>query len=126
MSQVLGNLMTNAVESIVAAGRGSGRLSISLSRVVEAGAGTEKIIIADDGVGFEPETAAGLFERGHTSKMGDSNGLGLHWCANAVKALGGSLQLESDGPGKGARAIILLRDQQAEAGDKVSAAVLAA
>lgn len=116
MSQVIGNLLTNAVEAIVAADRRPGRLSISFAQA-EDGA---KIIITDDGVGFEPKTAAKLFERGHSSKKARSGGLGLHWCANTVKAMGGSLTLESEGPGKGARSIVVL------SGSQTSAAVLAA
>ena len=85
-----------------------------------------KITITDDGAGFEPATAAKLFERGHSSKKVRSSGLGLHWCANTIKAMGGSLSLESDGPGKGARASILLYEMQTVAGDEVSAATRAA
>ncbi len=109
MSQVIANLMTNAVESIIAADRRPGRLAISLTRVAEADGEMAAIMIADDGLGFEPEMAKQLFERGHSSKTHRSGGLGLHWCANTIGAMGGSLALESTGPGMGARAIIRLR-----------------
>jgi signal transduction histidine kinase len=130
MSQVVGNLLTNAVEAIVAADRRPGRLSISFARSDDAGANGAKITITititDDGVGFPPETAAKLFERGHSSKKARSGGLGLHWCANTVKAMGGALSLESDGPGQGARAIIVLQGPEAAESVEPKAGVLAA
>jgi signal transduction histidine kinase/sensor domain CHASE-containing protein len=104
-SQVIGNLVTNAVESIIAADRRPGRLSIT---VAPADGSFARITLTDDGQGFAPETAAGLFDRGRSSKRGRSGGLGLHWCANTLRAMDGSLSLESDGPGKGARAIVML------------------
>lgn len=111
-SQVIGNLMTNAVESIVAADRRPGRLSISLARIDDADGEAVSIAITDDGQGFEPEMAAKLFERGYSSKKARSGGLGLHWCANTVKAMGGSLSIESEGPGKGARVVVTLRGRE--------------
>lgn len=103
-SQVVGNLLTNAVESIAAAGRQPGRIAVAIS------AFDDKVLIAisDDGSGFEPSQAQQLFERGFSSKSGHSSGLGLHWCANTVNAMGGSLTLTSEGPGKGATATLTL------------------
>jgi signal transduction histidine kinase len=125
-SQVIGNLLTNAVEAIVAADRRPGRLSISFARADTAGANGAKITVTDDGVGFPPEMAAKLFERGHSSKKACAGGLGLHWCANTVKAMGGALSLESDGPGKGARAIIVLQGLEFVESVAPKAGVLAA
>ena len=62
-----------------------------MARVDEDGSEVAKITITDDGVGFEPEAAAKLFERGQSSKKARSSGLGLHWCANTIKAMGGRL-----------------------------------
>lgn len=108
LSQVIGNLMTNAVESIVRADNRPGRMTLSLVGGTDTPDGLVEITLADDGSGFAPETAMRLFERGETSKLGKSGGLGLHWCANTVRAMGGSLSLESDGVGKGARATLRL------------------
>lgn len=82
-------------------------MSVALDQIDNAGGVFVRVVITDDGVGFEPALAANLFERGQSSK-GRSGGLGLHWCANTVKAMGGALSLESEGPGTGARAIVLL------------------
>ena len=109
LSQVIGNLMTNAVESIVRADNRPGRMTLSLVGGTDTPDGFVEITLADDGSGFAPETAVQLFERGETSKLGKSGGLGLHWCANTVRAMGGSLSLESDGVGRGARATLRLK-----------------
>jgi signal transduction histidine kinase len=107
LSQVIANLMTNALESIVAQQSSPGRLAIALTCDETGARSVTRIVLHDDGRGFEPSEAAKLFERGQSSKPG-SGGLGLHWCANTMRAMGGSLVLESDGPGKGARAIVTL------------------
>ena len=44
-----------------------------------------------------------VFEKGFSTKSRDTNyGIGLHWCANAVAALGGRIWAASEGPGRGA------------------------
>jgi len=44
-----------------------------------------------------------VFERGFSTKSSATNsGIGLHWCANALNALGGSLRVESPGTNRGA------------------------
>ena len=58
---------------------------------------------ADDGVGIEGGNLARIFEKGYTTKSRETNfGIGLHWCANALTALGGRIWATSDGPGRGA------------------------
>jgi two-component system NtrC family sensor kinase len=50
----------------------------------------------DDGVGIAAEHLPRLFEKGFSTKSPESNfGIGLHWCANAINALGGSIRAES-------------------------------
>ncbi|MGD9815214.1 MAG: ATP-binding protein [Hyphomonadaceae bacterium] len=103
-SQVVGNLLTNAIESIAAAGRRPGRIAVSV-----ASAGDKiAVTVCDDGAGFDPALAVKLFERGFSTKPGHSSGLGLHWCANTVNAMGGALTLSSAGPGQGASATLTL------------------
>jgi signal transduction histidine kinase len=108
LSQVVNNLMTNAVEAVVRAGREPGSLKVCVASGSDADDGTCQLSIVDDGTGFEPERAKQLFERGESSKRGKSGGLGLHWCANTVRAMGGALSLTSEGPGKGAKATLKL------------------
>jgi signal transduction histidine kinase len=104
LSQVIGNLFGNAVESIVARGTGSGSIAATITQADDR----VTIAIRDDGEGFSPEIAATLFQRGFSTRAHKSGGLGLHWCANSMNAMEGSLKLESDGPGLGAVAILTL------------------
>lgn len=106
LSQVLENLVMNAIESL-RAGAGAGGAIRFAAKVDEAG-GTCRITVSDDGLGFDQEVAPRLFERGFSTRASKSGGLGLHWCANTVKAMNGSLTLESEGMGKGAHAQLTL------------------
>lgn len=105
LSQVIGNLFANAGEAIAGAGRVSGRIAVAVA--VEAG--TVEVRIQDDGEGFDPEVGATLFQRGYSTRAHKSGGLGLHWCANSMTAMEGSLRLESEGRGRGATAVLTLR-----------------
>lgn len=117
LSQIVGNLLANAVEAIAATGR-EGRIAVAA-----AAAGDQVILtIADDGEGFDAGRAAHLFQRGFSTRAEKAGGLGLHWCANAANAMGGTLTLESDGPGRGARARLTLRAAPADqAGTRAAA-----
>lgn len=109
LSQVIGNLFANAAEAIAATGRDSGSISVTIR---EQG-GKVEIVIRDDGEGFDPEIAAQLFQRGFSTRDSKMGGLGLHWCANSMVAMGGSLSLRSDGKGTGARAVLTLQASSA-------------
>lgn len=109
LSQVIGNLFANAAEAIAATGRDSGSISVT----IRAQRGKVEIAIRDDGEGFDPETAAKLFQRGFSTRDSKMGGLGLHWCANSMIAMGGSLALRSDGKGTGARAVLTLQASDA-------------
>ncbi|WP_394653216.1 CHASE4 domain-containing protein [uncultured Sphingomonas sp.] len=104
LSQVIGNLLANAGEAIVASGGGGGQITAS---IVEVGDRVE-LHIRDNGEGFDPENEPKFFQRGYSTRAHKSGGLGLHWCANAMLAMGGSLRLESRGKGTGASAILTL------------------
>ncbi|WP_242095876.1 CHASE4 domain-containing protein [Sphingomonas sp. CROZ-RG-20F-R02-07] len=105
LSQVIGNLFGNAAEAIAARGTGSGSIAVSVTETAEH----VTIAIRDDGEGFDAETGATLFQRGFSTRAHKSGGLGLHWCANAMNAMEGSLRLESEGRGCGAVAILTLK-----------------
>lgn len=66
-----------------------------------------EISVTDNGLGIEEQSQHKLFTHGFTTKP-DGHGFGLHSSANAIKSRGGSLKLESPGPGKGATATITL------------------
>ncbi len=105
LSQVVGNLLGNAAEAITATGRGSGSIAVSVTEDKDK----VRVVIRDDGDGFDPENAPTLFQRGFSTRKHKSGGLGLHWCANSMNAMEGKLDLLSEGMGKGARAILTLK-----------------
>ena len=109
LSQVVGNLFANAGEAIAATGREGGSISVTIR---EHG-GKVEVTIRDDGEGFDPEATPQLFQRGFSTRAKKSGGLGLHWCANSMVTMGGSLTLRSDGQGNGARAVLTLQASDA-------------
>ncbi len=57
--------------------------------------------VADNGIGIDPENLTRIFQHGFTTRKA-GHGFGLHSGALAAKELGGSLNVNSDGPGLGA------------------------
>jgi len=110
LSQVVGNLFSNAAEAIAAAG-GSGNITVTIDDIADH---QVEIAIRDTGEGFAPADAPNLFQRGFSTRAHKSGGLGLHWCANSMTAMDGSLRLESDGVGLGAVARLVLKAPAAE------------
>lgn len=99
LKQVVQNLIVNAAE----AARDRGRLTVA-ARILPSAAGTLlELTFADDGAGIAAAHLPRLFERGFSTKARAGNaGVGLHWCATAVTALGGRLRAESAGDARGA------------------------
>jgi signal transduction histidine kinase len=107
--QVLSNLILNAYESIERAKHGKGRISLSARNTVIDDTEMVQLTVRDNGTGFEEEVRNKVFQRGFTSKgVGDTKGLGLHWCANAVAGMGGRIFADSEGEGHGAEFHVLL------------------
>jgi len=75
---------------------GSGR--IVLRTTCEEGA--VRVEIIDNGIGIQPEHLTKVFTQGFSTKK-SFRGFGLHYCANAVKEMGGSIEIDSAGVGKG-------------------------
>jgi len=105
LSQVIGNLLGNAAEAIAATGAVSGSIDVT---VRETDTHVD-IAIRDTGEGFDGDIGATLFQRGFSTREHKSGGLGLHWCANSMTAMEGSLRLESEGRGRGAIATLTLK-----------------
>lgn len=106
LRQVLTNLLLNAAESITAAGV-NGQIRVGFTELHST---PRKMVvtISDNGEGIAGDRLGAIFERGHSSRAHRTGGLGLHWCANAIRSQGGSITVRSDGPGQGATFIITL------------------
>jgi signal transduction histidine kinase len=58
--------------------------------------------MSDNGVGIPAANLNKIFNHGFTTRKKGGHGFGLHSGANAAKEMGGTLKVESDGPGHGA------------------------
>jgi two-component system NtrC family sensor kinase len=100
---ILQNLIINAADAVRDAGKERGVLRVSAEIVQEAQLQQLHLHCKDDGVGIPAQNLARVFEKGFSTKSPETNqGIGLHWCANAINALGGRIWATSDGPGCGA------------------------
>jgi two-component system sensor histidine kinase ChiS len=96
--QVLDNLVKNAIESIKSHTGSERALTV---RIRSVGPDRAQIVVSDTGRGIERENLQKIFNYGFTTKR-YGNGFGLHSAANAMMEMGGTIQVQSDGPGKGA------------------------
>ena len=95
--QILVNLVRNAQDACDNSGREKKRLTLRVSH----GDDRVRIAVCDNGVGIPAENRTRIFAHGFTTKK-DGHGFGLHSGALAAREMGGSLTVESDGPGQGA------------------------
>jgi PAS domain S-box-containing protein len=95
--QILVNLVRNAKYACDESGRADRRLTMRVAN----GDGTFKITVLDNGIGIPPENLTRIFDYGFTTRKG-GHGIGLHGSALAAKEMGGSLTVQSGGPGQGA------------------------
>jgi len=95
--QILVNLLRNAKHACQESDRADKRLTVRVAN----GDGQIKISMIDNGVGIPPENLTRIFNHGFTTRKG-GHGFGLHSGALAAKEMGGSLTVQSDGPGQGA------------------------
>jgi sensor domain CHASE-containing protein len=117
LQQVFQNLIQNACEAMRDTGRAQGNLYVTGGIVVEPEGERLVLRFRDDGAGVPAENLPRLFERGFSTKSRESNsGIGLHWCANALNALGGGLRAESAGTGRGAGFLVTIPIREASGG----------
>jgi C4-dicarboxylate-specific signal transduction histidine kinase len=93
--QILINLITNARQAM------KGQEVKTLTLRIHASATAVCIAVADTGCGISPEHMTLMFGHGFTTKA-EGHGFGLHSSALAAKEMKGSLNVQSDGPGRGA------------------------
>jgi signal transduction histidine kinase len=106
---ILQNLIINAAEAVREAGKERGVLRVSAEITREAERQQLHLQLKDDGVGIPAQNLERVFEKGFSTKSPETNhGIGLHWCANAINALGGRIWAASEGPGRGASMHLLV------------------
>lgn len=110
MIQVLVNLLRNAEDAFDALGDGDPaggrdrRIEIQAHVTVEE---RVRLLVRDNGAGFDPDRAGELFARGASNKRGGT-GLGLYTSRSTIEAHGGTIAITSPGPGRGATVTIEL------------------
>ncbi len=110
--QILINLIANAKQAVNRSGAEEKCITL---RVAMNGDQKAKISVIDNGIGITPENLTKVFHYGFTTRK-DGHGFGLHSGALAAKELGGSLSVQSDGPGRGATFTLELPSQPPASG----------
>lgn len=104
MVQVLIHVLNNAFEAIQMSEKENGhRLAITLRRAED---GMVELSVRDSGIGVEPDALEQIFYHGYSTKN-NQTGFGLHYCANAMMEMKGSVRAFSDGSEHGT--LIVLR-----------------
>jgi signal transduction histidine kinase len=94
LQQVILNLVTNALDAI----EGAGEVRIT----ARAAPGHVEMLVQDTGCGIPPEHLAKIFDPFFTTKdVGKGTGLGLAISQGILEQHGGSIEVKSDGMGKG-------------------------
>jgi signal transduction histidine kinase len=114
LQQLLLNLLTNALDAI----EGDGEVRIAAD-LVKAGHGARDrreivdLSVADDGCGIALEHLSNVFDPFFTTKeVGKGTGLGLPICQSIVEQHGGTIEIKSEGIGKGALVTVKLPVQR--------------
>jgi len=96
LMQVVLNILKNSIEAIdlFAADK-------SISICIKNHPGLLVLEVKDSGKGFDEETGKKLFTRGFTTKT-SGTGLGLNSCRAIIESYDGTIEIHSEGPGKGA------------------------
>jgi signal transduction histidine kinase len=105
LQQVVWNLLSNAVKFTPKAGR--------VQVVVERRESSIAIVVADTGIGLEPDFLPHVFDRFSQAESSSTRrhgglGLGLSIVKHLVELHGGTISVTSDGPGKGATFTVTL------------------
>lgn len=95
--QILVNLIRNAKYACDEVSRNDKTITLQLRN----GGGTVKISVIDNGIGIPAENLSRIFNHGFTTRA-EGHGFGLHSGALAAREMGGTLTVQSEGPGAGA------------------------
>jgi signal transduction histidine kinase len=101
LQEVILNLLTNALDAI----EGEGEIRITAFPA----SGQVVMRVRDTGCGIPPEHLAKIFDPFFTTKeVGKGTGLGLAICQGIMEQHGGSIEVESEGVGKGSTVTVRL------------------
>ena len=100
LHEAVAALLQNALEAV----RDGGRVELTAS----TSGGLHRVEIADDGAGISRADLERVFEPFFTTKKGRGSGLGLSAALRIAAKHGGTVEAQSDGPGKGARFTLVL------------------
>ena len=93
-SQVLGNLIKNALHSLTAA---DSRYPLGALRIkVERNKMKGRIEVSDEGMGIAPALLPRIFKPFFSNDRDTGHGLGLAFCQQVVQSAGGSIQVKSE------------------------------
>jgi len=122
LAMVLQKLAQYAADAAQRAGLGRARLRLSAWRRSSEGGGTLRLLVESSAGGIAPAETTALFQKpvrvdsgGTSAAQASALGADLHWCANTLHALGGSIAAASAGPADGIRFEILLPLNEAAA-----------
>jgi two-component system, NtrC family, sensor kinase len=97
--KVFSYLLTNSLESVKLGNNREKKLKITAFVDFIGKNKMVHIKFEDYGLGIEPENMTRIFERGYNTKS--LSGESLHWCANTINNMNGTLYAESKGIGQG-------------------------
>jgi two-component system NtrC family sensor kinase len=106
MLMILVNLVSNAKYAMDEVPLGERHLRIKLERASD---GYIHIELHDNGMGIAPEMLTRIFQYGFTTRE-EGHGFGLHSSALAAQEMGGTLKVQSEGPGLGATFTLAIPD----------------
>lgn len=101
---VLLNIIKNSIEAV--------KMNINVKpnitiKLLHPTPGTIQIDISDNGIGIKKEDLLQIFTFGFTTRR-NGHGFGLHFCANAIHEMKGTITATSDGLNKGARFTVII------------------
>jgi two-component system NtrC family sensor kinase len=99
--QILVNLISNAKHAMDGVPDRPHHLTLRIGIEKSGASSRVEMRVEDDGEGIAPEVLPRLFAHGFTTRR-NGHGFGLHSCALAAKEMGGSIEAQSEGLGRGA------------------------
>lgn len=96
LTHILINLIKNAADALAENPKEDRHLYL----ISEKDGCVASLTVKDNGIGISAENLERLFSHGFTTKK-TGHGFGLYYCANAMHDMGGAIEVNSDGSGKG-------------------------